>query len=114
MYYWACLVGAGVCECVWAIGMKYTCGFTHFWPSVITLAAMPSSMYLLSLSLKALPIGTAYAVWTGIGAVATAIMGMVLFREPATVARIVCILLIVVGIVGLALLEKSQAVVPSA
>jgi len=108
MLHWLCLFAAGICECVWAIGMKYTHGFTRFWPSVFTLAAMPLSMYLLSVSLKSLPIGTAYAVWTGIGAVSTAIMGMVLFREPATVARIVCILLVVVGIVGLALLEKSS------
>lgn len=105
---WLALFGAGLCECGWAIGMKYTAGFTRLWPSVATLAVMGMSMYLLAVAVKTLPIGTAYAVWTGIGAVMTAVMGMILFHEPATVARIVCILLVVSGIVGLVFLEGSH------
>ena len=103
---WVILVVAGLCECGWAVGMKYTYGFTRLWPSVFTVAAMVVSMYLLSVAVKSLPIGTAYAVWTGIGAVSTAVFGMILFHEPATAARICCILLAVSGIVGLAILEK--------
>lgn len=105
MMSWLTLFGAGLCECGWAIGMKYTDGFTRLWPSVATLAGMGLSMYLLAVAVKTLPIGTAYAVWTGIGAVMTAILGMILFHEPASVARIVCILLVVSGIVGLVFLE---------
>ena len=103
---WMILLAAGLCECGWAVGMKYTCGFTRLWPSVFTAVAMVVSMYLLSVAVKSLPIGTAYAVWTGIGAVSTAVFGMILFHEPATVARVCCILLAVSGIVGLAILEK--------
>ncbi len=106
MLHWISLFAAGLCECIWAIGMKYTCGFTRLWPSVVTLLAMGSSMYLLSYSLKELPIGTAYAVWTGIGAVATAVAGMILFHESAAVLRIVCIALVVAGITGLIICEK--------
>ena len=105
---WLALFGAGLCECGWAIGMKYTAGFTRLWPSVATLAVMGMSMYLLAVAVKTLPIGTAYAVWTGIGAVMTAVMGMILIREQATVARIVCILLVVSGIVGLVVLEGQH------
>ena len=103
---WAILLVAGLCECGWAVGMKYTCGFTRLWPSVLTVASMVVSMYLLAVAVRSLPIGTAYAVWTGIGAVSTAVFGMILFHEPATVARICCIQLAVSGIVGLAILEK--------
>jgi quaternary ammonium compound-resistance protein SugE len=85
----------------WAIGLKYTEGFTRLVPSVLTLIAMTASILLLGLALKTLPIGTAYAVWTGIGAVGTAILGIVLFGDPATAARLACIGLIVAGIVGL-------------
>ena len=106
MMSWLILFVAGSFECAWAIGMKYTHGFTRLWPSVFVLASLAISMYLLSVAAKSLPIGTAYAVWTGIGAVSTAILGIVLFQESATVARIVCILLIVSGICGLVLLEK--------
>ena len=106
MLNWVLLFVAGLCECGWAVGMKYTCGFTRLWPSVFTVAAMVVSMYLLAVAVKSLPIGTAYAVWTGIGAVSTAVLGMFLFHEPGTVARICCILLVVSGIVGLAILEK--------
>ena len=105
---WLALFGAGLCECGWAVGMKFTAGFTRLWPSVATLVLMGLSVYLLSVAVKALPIGTAYAVWTGIGAVMTAILGMILFHEPASIARIVCILLVVSGIVGLVILERPS------
>lgn len=100
---WFILVIAGVLEIGWAVGLKYTEGFTKLWPSVGTGVALVASMALLGVSIKTLPLGTAYAVWTGIGTVGTAILGMVLFREPATAARLVCIALIVSGIVGLKL-----------
>lgn len=98
---WACLVVAGLMEIVWAIGLKYTDGFTRLWPSVGTLAAMLVSFFLLAQALRTIPIGTGYAVWTGIGAVGTAILGMALLGEPRDLARVLCILLIVAGIVGL-------------
>jgi len=100
---WTLLVIAGLLEVVWAIGLKYTEGFTRLWPSVITLLAMIASVGLLGLAMRSLPIGTAYAVWTGIGAVGTVILGIVLFHEPATLARIGCAGLIIAGIVGLKL-----------
>jgi quaternary ammonium compound-resistance protein SugE len=100
---WAVLFAAGLLEICWAIGLKYTEGFTRLTPSVLTLAAMAGSVLLLGLALKTLPIGTAYAVWTGIGAVGTAALGIYLFAEPATVARLLCIGLILSGIVGLKL-----------
>ena len=98
---WIALVVAGVFEVAWAIGLKYTEGFTRTWPSVATLAAMFASIVLLAWAMKTLPVGTAYAVWTGIGAVGTVILGIVLFGEAATLARLACVALIVVGIVGL-------------
>jgi len=100
---WTLLVIAGLLEVVWAIGLKYTEGFTRLWPSVITVLAMIASVGLLGLAMRSLPIGTAYAVWTGIGAVGTVILGIVLFHEPATLARIGCAGLIIAGIVGLKL-----------
>jgi len=100
---WFTLFVAGLMEIAWAIGLKYTEGFTRLWPSVLTLAAMAASMAFLGLALKTLPIGTAYAVWTGIGAVGTALLGIWLFGEPATALRLACIGLIVSGIVGLKL-----------
>ena len=100
---WAVLFAAGLLEICWAIGLKYTEGFTRLTPSVLTLAAMAGSVLLLGLALKTLPIGTAYAVWTGIGAVGTAILGIALFGDPAGIARLACIGLIVAGIVGLKL-----------
>jgi quaternary ammonium compound-resistance protein SugE len=100
---WAILFTAGLLEIGWAIGLKYTEGFSRLVPSVLTLAAMAGSILLLGIALKTLPIGTAYAVWTGIGAVGTAILGIILFGDPATAARIACIGLIVAGIVGLKL-----------
>jgi quaternary ammonium compound-resistance protein SugE len=105
---WTLLVIAGLFEIGWAIGLKYTDGFSRLWPTVGTIAAMIVSVYLLSLAMKSIPVGTAYAVWTGIGAVGTAVLGMVLFNEPKTVARIVCILLIVCGIVGLKIFSGDK------
>jgi quaternary ammonium compound-resistance protein SugE len=101
--HWILLVLAGLCEVGWAIGLKYTEGFTRFWPSAWTILAMLASIWLLAIAMKSLPVGTAYAVWVGIGAVGTVILGIVLFGEPATVARIASIVLIVAGIVGLKL-----------
>lgn len=100
---WFLLVIAGLFEVVWAIGLKYTEGFTRFWPSAVTLAAMVVSVLLLGWAMRSLPVGTAYAVWTGIGAVGTVILGIVLFGEPANAARLLCIGLIVAGILGLKL-----------
>jgi quaternary ammonium compound-resistance protein SugE len=100
---WAVLFAAGLLEISWAIGLKYTEGFTRLVPSVLTLAAMAGSILLLGLALKTLPIGTAYAVWTGIGAVGTATLGIYLFGEPASILRLASIGLIVAGIVGLKL-----------
>jgi quaternary ammonium compound-resistance protein SugE len=102
---WILLIFAGILEIGWAIGLKYTDGFTRLWPSVWTILAMVVSMYLLALAARALPIGTAYAVWVGIGAAGTAILGMYLFSEPRDVARILCIVLIVSGVVGLKILH---------
>jgi quaternary ammonium compound-resistance protein SugE len=100
---WLLLIVAGVFEVAWAIGLKYTEGFSRFVPSVATLVAMVASVVLLAIAMRTLPVGTAYAVWTGIGAVGTVILGIVLFDEPATVARLACIGLIVAGIAGLKL-----------
>ena len=104
---WLWLGIAGLMEIVWAIGLKYTDGFTRLVPSAITAAAMVVSVWCLALAVRALPIGTAYAIWTGIGAVGVATLGMVLFDEPRTLARAACILLIVVGIVGLKLVTPN-------
>ena len=100
---WILLCVAGVFETAWAIGLKYSDGFSKLVPSVLTVGAMAASIILLSLALKSLPVGTAYAVWTGIGTVGTAILGIALFGDPAGVARIACIGLIVAGIIGLKL-----------
>jgi len=100
---WAILFTAGLLEIGWAIGLKYTEGFSRLAPSVLTLAAMAGSVILLGIALKTLPIGTAYAVWTGIGAVGTAALGIILFGEPATAMRLASIGLIVAGIAGLKL-----------
>jgi len=98
---WLCLVVAAVFEIGWAVGLKSTQGFTRLWPSVFTIAAMVASMTLLAMAVRSIPIGTGYAVWTGIGALGTAVLGMILFAEPVTAARIFFLLLIVCGIVGL-------------
>jgi quaternary ammonium compound-resistance protein SugE len=100
---WLLLLIAGLLEVGWAVGLKYAEGFTRLVPSVLTLVSMAASVGMLGLALKTLPIGTAYAVWTGIGAVGTAILGIALFGDPAGVARLACIGLIVAGIVGLKL-----------
>lgn len=100
---WLLLVVAGVLEVGWAIGLKYTEGFTRFWPSVFTLVSMVASVVLLGLAMKSLPVGTSYAIWVGVGAVGTAILGIVLFGEPANAGRLVSLGLIVAGIVGLKL-----------
>ena len=104
---WIWLTAAGLLEIVWAVGLKYTEGFTRLAPSAVTVAAMIGSVYLLALAVRAIPIGTAYAVWTGIGAVGVAVLGMALFGEPRDVLRIVSILLIVLGIAGLKVLTPS-------
>ena len=98
---WFILFVAGLLEIAWAVGLKYTEGFTRLWPTVGTIVALVASMSFLGIALRTLPLGTAYAVWTGIGSVGTAVLGIVLFREPATVLRLICIGLIVGGIVGL-------------
>jgi quaternary ammonium compound-resistance protein SugE len=100
---WVYLFLAGVLEIVWAVGLKYTEGFTRLWPSVITIAVAWLSFYLLALAVKTIPVGTGYAIWTGIGAAGVAILGMALFGEPATLARFFFLALIIVGIVGLKL-----------
>ena len=97
---WVVLFIAGICEIGWAVGLKYTDGFTRLWPTVFTGVSLVVSMALLGIAVKTLPLGTAYAVWTGIGAVGTVILGIVLFKEPATVVRLVCVGLIVAGILG--------------
>jgi len=104
---WIWLGIAGLLEIVWAIGLKYTDGFTRLWPSAITLVAMVGSIYFLALAVRTIPIGTGYAVFTGIGAVGVAILGMALLGEPRTLLRIGFILLIVVGIAGLKLVSPS-------
>jgi quaternary ammonium compound-resistance protein SugE len=100
---WTCLVIAGLMEVAWAIGLKYTEGWTKLYPSVVTAAAMIASFYFLSVAVKTLPIGTAYAVWTGIGTVGAAILGILIFGETREIGKIVCIVLIVAGIIGLKL-----------
>jgi quaternary ammonium compound-resistance protein SugE len=104
---WIVLVVAGLLEMGWAIGLKYTEGFTKLWPSVGTAASMVLSVVLLGWAMRSLPVGTAYAVWTGIGAVGTVILGIVLFHEPANAARLICVGLIVAGILGLKLTSTA-------
>lgn len=104
---WIVLLVAGLLEVGWAIGLKYTEGFTKLWPSVGTVISMVLSIVLLGWAMRSLPVGTAYAVWTGIGAVGTVILGIVLFHEPANAARLVCVGLIVAGILGLKLTSPA-------
>lgn len=108
---WVILAIAGIFEIVWAVGLKQTEGFTKLWPSVITIAAMQISFACLSHALKKIPMGNAYAVWTGIGAIGVAIVGIIWFNEIADIKRIACIGLIVIGIVGLKLLDSGSTVV---
>jgi len=102
---WIYLFFAGLFEIGWAVGLKYTHGFTRLTPSLLTVAAMAISLFLLGLALRSLPLGTAYAIWTGIGTIGTAILGIALFAEPAAALRLVCIGMIAAGIVGLKLVS---------
>lgn len=104
---WVVLVIAGLFEIGWAVGLKYTEGFTRMWPTVFTAAAMIISLWLLGLAMKSLPVGTAYGVWVGVGAVGTVILGILLFGEPANIARLISVGLIIAGIVGLKLATPS-------
>ena len=104
---WVVLIVAGLLEIGWAIGLKYTAGFTRLVPSLLTAASMIASLGLLGLAMKTLPVGTAYAVWTGVGTIGTAILGIMLFGEPASAARLGCLSLIVAGIVGLKLVTPN-------
>jgi len=103
---WIILLAAAALEIVWAAGLKSTAGFTRLWPSVGVIAAMAASMWLLALAARTLPIGTAYAVWTGIGAAGTAIFGILVLKEPASAARLACLVLVVAGVVGLKVFAK--------
>ncbi|MDF1757362.1 MAG: quaternary ammonium compound efflux SMR transporter SugE [Legionellaceae bacterium] len=105
---WLCLILAGVFETIWAVGLKYTEGFTKVYPSILTIVAMGFSFFMLSQSLKSLPMGTAYTVWTGIGAVGTVIYGVYFFGEPVNIVRIACIVLIIVAIIGLKFSSSSS------
>lgn len=104
---WLILLLAGLFEVGWAVGLKYTAGFTRLLPTLLTIACMAASLALLGLALRALPLGTAYAVWTGVGTIGTALLGIVLFAESASVMRLVCIGLIVAGIAGLKLVSAD-------
>jgi quaternary ammonium compound-resistance protein SugE len=104
---WLILIVAGLFEIAWAIGLKYTAGFTRLWPSIGTVGAMAMSVLLLGIAMKELPVGTAYAVWTGVGAVGTAVLGIYLFGDPASPARMVCLAMIAVGILGLKLVSSN-------
>lgn len=103
---WFILFIAGLFEVAWAVGIKYTEGWTRFWPAAFTVVAMIASFYLLSVALRHIPMGTAYAVWTGIGTIGTVVYGIIFFKEPVDILRMVCILLIICGIVGLRVLAK--------
>ena len=100
---WAALLAAGLLEIGWALGLKYSDGLTRFWPTAATVAAIALSFAMMAVALRSLPFGTAYAVWTGVGAVGSIIVGMLLYSEPTDPARIVCLTLIVVGMIGLKL-----------
>lgn len=104
---WIYLFLAGLTEIAWAIGLKYTQGWTRLWPSVITASLIGTSLFLLSQALKTLPIGTGYAIWTGIGAVGTVIVGIVFFDEPKTLVRLICVGLVLTGIVGLKMTSEA-------
>lgn len=104
---WFYLILAGFFEVGWAIGLKFSDGFTKIIPSIFTVVTMAASLYFLSLSLKTLPLSSSYAIWTGIGTIGTVTLGIIIFKEPISVVRIVCVLLIVAGIVGLKLVSSN-------
>jgi quaternary ammonium compound-resistance protein SugE len=104
---WTILIIAGLFEVGWAIGLKYTEGFTRLWPTIGTVAAMVVSLWLLGVAMKSLPVGTAYSIWVGVGAVGTVLLGIVLLDEPANAARLISVALIIAGIVGLKLATPS-------
>lgn len=104
---WTILIIAGLLEICWAIGLKYTEGFTRLWPSIGTVLAIVMSLWLLSIAMKAIPVGTAYSIWVGVGAVGTVVFGILLFGEAVNMARLLSVLLIIVGIVGLQLSSAS-------
>lgn len=106
---WVYLWIAGVLEICWAIGLKQTEGFTRLWPSVVTFVLMIASFFALARAVTSIPIGTAYAVWTGIGAVGTAILGIFLYQEPASAPRLACVAMVVVGVVGLKVTAKEDS-----
>ncbi|MBY0499830.1 MAG: quaternary ammonium compound efflux SMR transporter SugE [Nitrosomonas sp.] len=100
---WAILIAAGLFEVGWAIGLKYTEGFTQLWPSIGTILAIIISLWLLGIAMQSLPVGTAYSIWVGVGVVGTVTLGIVLFGEPVNVARLISVALIITGIIGLKL-----------
>ncbi|MEQ8408130.1 MAG: quaternary ammonium compound efflux SMR transporter SugE [Gammaproteobacteria bacterium] len=104
---WTILIIAGLLEICWAIGLKYTEGFTRLWPSIGTVLAIVMSLWLLSIAMKTIPVGTAYSIWVGVGAVGTVVFGILLFGEAVNMARLLSVLLIIVGIVGLQLSSAS-------
>jgi quaternary ammonium compound-resistance protein SugE len=106
---WIYLTIAGIFEIAWAVGIKYTEGWSKFWPSAFTIISMIAGFYFLSMALKELPIGTAYAVWTGIGTIGVAIYGIIFFQESSDILRILCIVVIVTGIVGLRILSTNHS-----
>jgi quaternary ammonium compound-resistance protein SugE len=105
---WIYLLIAGVFEIIWAIGLKYSNGFSRLTPSIITLVGMGISFYFLAMAAKVLPIGTAYAIWTGIGAVGSVLLGMILFNEPKDLPRLAFLLMIVIGIIGLRVVSRGH------
>lgn len=106
---WIWLLFAAACEIIWAIGLKQTEGFSKLWPSIYTVVFMLLSFALLSQAMKSLPVGTAYAVWTGIGAVGTAVLGILLFGEPRNAGRIISLTLVIVGIIGLKVFSTASS-----
>jgi quaternary ammonium compound-resistance protein SugE len=108
---WSLLVLAGLLEVAWATGLPATAGFTKLWPSVATISAIVASMWLLSIAARSLPIGTAYAVWVGIGATGTAVLGVLIYREPVTIPRALFLALLVIAIVGLRLSSPAEVTV---
>jgi quaternary ammonium compound-resistance protein SugE len=104
---WMYLLIAGFFEIFWAIGMKLSNGFSILWISILTIIGMIASFYFLSLALKTIPLGTAYAIWTGIGSIGTAVLGCIIFKEPATTLRILCIVMILSGVIGLKIFTNN-------